>query len=288
MARIRSLKPECFKDEDLATLPYEARLLYMGLWCYADREGRLEDRPKYLKIEIFPYDNVNIEKFLNLLANPNIPDRPEKVFIYRYIIDDRKYIYIPEFLKHQSPHNTEKESCLPPFNSEITVKEPLENNGTQDAHISLSDPISKSLSKSKEKEKLILGDLKNVKLTQNELDNLNNKFGKEITEKAIQYLSNYKKDKKYKNSDDNLTIQRWVIDAIIEKQNKPKPTKPAKQDSPYEKCPRCGKELRKGYEYINIGGQKCCEYCPEAREQAKKDYEKLGGLVAGIGKGINA
>jgi len=87
----------------------------------------------------------------------------------------------------------------------------------------------------------------------------------------------------------NQSITGGWTDVYPLKENiqKPKP-KPTKQDSPYEKCPRCGKELRKGYEYINIGGQKCCEYCPEAREQAKKDYEKLGGLVAGIGKGINA
>jgi hypothetical protein len=134
MARIRSLKPEFFKDEDLATLPFEARMLFEGLWCYADREGRLEDRPKYLKAEIFPYDNVDIEKLLKTLANPNIPDREDKIFIRRYIIDGKKYIDIPEFLKHQSPHNTEKESLLPCFNGEITVIKQLKKNGVQDAH----------------------------------------------------------------------------------------------------------------------------------------------------------
>jgi hypothetical protein len=149
MARIRTIKPEFFKDEDLSVLPYEARLLYIGLWCYADREGRLEDRPKYLKVEIFPYDNVNIEKLLNLLSAPNIPDRSDKVFIRRYVADNRRYIDIPEFLKHQSPHNTEKPSALPAFNGDLTVIEPLENNGVQDAHYSY--PISKSLSLPKPK-----------------------------------------------------------------------------------------------------------------------------------------
>jgi hypothetical protein len=146
MARIRSLKPDFFKDEDLATLPYEARILYSGLWCYADKAGRLEDRPKYLKAEIFPYDNINIEKFLNLLCQPNIQDRPEKVFIRRYTVNDRKYIDIPEFLKHQSPHNTEKDSVLPPFNGVLTVNNTLINNDTQSS--GESDPISLSESKS--------------------------------------------------------------------------------------------------------------------------------------------
>jgi hypothetical protein len=147
MARIRALKPDFFKDEDLATLPYEARLLYQGLWCFADKEGRLEDRPKYLKAEIFPYDNINIEKLLNLLCNPNIQDRSKKVFIRRYTVNERKYIDIPEFLKHQSPHHTEKESVFPSFNGELTVIGTLKKNDRRDAHISY--PISKSLSESK-------------------------------------------------------------------------------------------------------------------------------------------
>ncbi|MEN6423298.1 MAG: hypothetical protein ABFD76_15265 [Smithella sp.] len=143
MARIRALKPDFFKDEDLATLPFEARLLYQGLWCFADKSGRLEDRPKYLKAEIFPYDKIDIEKYLNMLCEPKIQDRPDKVFIRRYTINNRNYIDIPEFLKHQSPHNTEKESLLPPFNGVLTVNKRLINNDTPDGGesypISLSD-----------------------------------------------------------------------------------------------------------------------------------------------------
>jgi len=146
MARIRSLKPDFFKDEDLAVLPFEARLLFEGLWCYADKEGRLEDRPKYLKAEIFPYDKIDIEKLLNLLSSPQIPERPQKVFIRRYSINGRNYIDIPEFLKHQSPHNTEKDSVLPPFNGVLTVNNTLINNDTQSS--GESDPISLSESKS--------------------------------------------------------------------------------------------------------------------------------------------
>jgi hypothetical protein len=40
------------------------RILFIGLWCLADKEGRLEDRPKRIKIEIFPYDNYDAEKGL--------------------------------------------------------------------------------------------------------------------------------------------------------------------------------------------------------------------------------
>ncbi len=113
MPRRRSLSPEFFKDEDLACLPFEARLLFQGLWCYADRDGRLEDRPKYLKAELFAYDRVDVEKLLTLLANPNITDRPAKAFIRRYTVDTRQYIEIVEFSKHQNPHPHEPASLFP-------------------------------------------------------------------------------------------------------------------------------------------------------------------------------
>jgi len=68
MARIRYLKPEFFKDEDLAVLLYETRLFFAGLWGLADKSGRLEDRPARLKAEIFPYDNIDPENMLQQLT----------------------------------------------------------------------------------------------------------------------------------------------------------------------------------------------------------------------------
>ena len=50
MARSRNIKPGFFKNEDLLDLPYEYRLLFVGLWTLADREGYLEDRPKRIRM----------------------------------------------------------------------------------------------------------------------------------------------------------------------------------------------------------------------------------------------
>lgn len=205
MARIRSLKPEFFKDEDLALLPYEARILYAGLWCFADREGRLEDRPKYLKAEIFPYDTINIEKLLNILSTPNIPERPQKTFIRRYTIDDRKYIDIPEFLKHQSPHNTEKESVLPPFNGSLTVIKPLENNGTQDAALSLPKPVNLNLNKKQQKTKFA----DSVFLTADEHKKLQEVIGQKNLDAAIEQLDYSITVKGGKYKDHYKAILNW-------------------------------------------------------------------------------
>ena len=103
MPRIRYLKPDFFKDEDIATLPFECRLFYEGLWVFADKAGRLEDRPARLKAEIFPYDNVDAEKCLDLLSKPK--SGSGQPFINRYATEGQRFIQINTFLKHQRPHH---------------------------------------------------------------------------------------------------------------------------------------------------------------------------------------
>jgi 5-methylcytosine-specific restriction endonuclease McrA len=106
MARSRNIKPGFFLNEHLAELPFETRLLFIGLWCLADREGRLEDRPAKIRVGLFPYDNVNVDSMLTELES--------KLFVHRYEIDGIKVIEIENFVKHQDPHYREKASELPP------------------------------------------------------------------------------------------------------------------------------------------------------------------------------
>ena len=46
-----------------------------------------------------------------------------------------------------------------------------------------------------------------------EVERLHREYGEEATNKAIKYLSSYKKEKNYKTKDDNLTLRRWVFNA---------------------------------------------------------------------------
>ncbi|RRJ62437.1 hypothetical protein EHV15_05335 [Paenibacillus oralis] len=56
-----------------------------------------------------------------------------------------------------------------------------------------------------------------VSLTQSEYDRLVSEFGEGTTKQAIDYLTSYKEEKGYKTKSDNLTIRRWVIDAVTKK-----------------------------------------------------------------------
>lgn len=106
MARARNIKPGFFKNEELAECSPWARLCFAGLWTLADRDGRLEDRPKRIKGELFAFDSVEVEPLLDELAG--------RGFIQRYQVAGRSLIVIPTFLKHQNPHHREKPSELPP------------------------------------------------------------------------------------------------------------------------------------------------------------------------------
>lgn len=114
MARARNIKPGFFKNELLVEMPFETRLLFIGLWTLADREGRFEDRPKRIRAEIFPYDQCDVDSMLDVLA--------EAAFLLRYEVDGKKYCQILNFAKHQMPHHKEVASEIPspPGHAQIT------------------------------------------------------------------------------------------------------------------------------------------------------------------------
>lgn len=119
MARARNIKPGLFSNELLVELPAFDRLAFIGLWCLADREGRLEDRVKRIKIELFPCDDYDVEEGLARLAAAG--------FISRYQVAGFSVIEIINFQKHQSPHGSEKDSTLPDVNGYLTVYERKKN-----------------------------------------------------------------------------------------------------------------------------------------------------------------
>ena len=99
------MKPGFFKNEDLSDLGPHAQLLFAGLWTLADKKGRLDDRPRRIKAELFPFYEVDVDGALSSLSDAG--------FIQRYERDGNKHIQINNFDKHQNPHIKEAESTIP-------------------------------------------------------------------------------------------------------------------------------------------------------------------------------
>jgi hypothetical protein len=124
MSRIRNIKPGYFKDADLfdaekaSGLPL--RVAYAGLWTIADRAGRFKWKPREIKTDVLPYDDVDMGEVLEALASHK--------FIFKYKSAGFDYGFIPNFEKHQFINKNEAVSQLP---------EPPENINAQSQIVSV-------------------------------------------------------------------------------------------------------------------------------------------------------
>lgn len=139
MARARNIKPSIMENEELADLEPIARLLFIYLWMLADREGRLEDRPKRIAGRALPYDRAaDVDALLQQLHDCG--------FIRRYSINECKYIQIVSFEKHQHPHCKEAPSTIPaPGEHGASTVQAPEEHGTSPADSLLLIPDSLNL-----------------------------------------------------------------------------------------------------------------------------------------------
>lgn len=105
MARIRTIKPEFFTSEDIVELSPLARLLYIALWCEADREGRLNWKPRTLKMKYLPAESCDVMLICDELVSSNL--------VKPYVIDGEPYAVLPSFKKHQAINVREAKSSIP-------------------------------------------------------------------------------------------------------------------------------------------------------------------------------
>lgn len=68
MARIRSIKPEFFTSEQVAECSPNARLLFVGMWCFCDDNGVHPASTARLKMEVFPADDFTREDIGKMVA----------------------------------------------------------------------------------------------------------------------------------------------------------------------------------------------------------------------------
>lgn len=93
MARIRTIKPEFWTDEKVVECSFEARLMFIGMFNFADDKGNLVRSPKRIKMQIFPADMIDCEPLIKELSGAGL--------ISEYSVSGVEYIHIDGFSKHQ-------------------------------------------------------------------------------------------------------------------------------------------------------------------------------------------
>jgi hypothetical protein len=118
MARIRTIKPEFWTDERLTECSLSARLMFIGMWNFADDTGNMEASAKQLKMKIFPADDINTASLLDELLTHGL--------VIEYSVSGKKYLHIKGFLKHQVINRPSKSQTPPPGFTEDSVSAPEE------------------------------------------------------------------------------------------------------------------------------------------------------------------
>jgi hypothetical protein len=100
VARIRNIKPDFWTDEKLVELDPVDRLLFIGLWNFADDEGYLPYSPKRIKMQVFPGDALEISRGLQNLISAKV--------LTLYSSEAGEVLHVTNWAKHQKVSNPTK------------------------------------------------------------------------------------------------------------------------------------------------------------------------------------
>ena len=149
MARIRTIKPEFFKHEALFDAEQRTglplRVAFAGLWTICDREGRFNWRPRAIKTDVLPYDDLNFGDVLEALVASG--------FVVKYSLNGHEYGVVPGFSRHQVVNGRETGSVLPdPYQADDLIDETTRQARVEDTSV-MAHGLTHGEGKGKEGEK---------------------------------------------------------------------------------------------------------------------------------------
>lgn len=156
MARQRTIKPAFFEDEKLGEISPIARLLFIGMWVFADDWGVVKGHPVWLKSNIFPYDDIATPVFETHLSH-----LVKTGMVEPFEHHGQKFLYIKNFNRHQQVQYPSKSLRNPSPPSDIcsnsmtkkTVPQPILNEDSLTPDIKLKEASQTSRTEQRETER---------------------------------------------------------------------------------------------------------------------------------------
>lgn len=125
MARIRTIKPSFWKDQKLARLKRDIRLMFIGLWNLADDEGIVHADASLIKSELFPFEEdlrvTTVQEWIDQLTKARI--------IIPFVYNDESYYYIRTFTTHQSINRPQDSKIPKEFIHGLISEHSVNNHG---------------------------------------------------------------------------------------------------------------------------------------------------------------
>lgn len=98
--RIRSIKPEFWRSDDISKLSVEDRLLFIGLWSYVDDNGVGVDKLSLVATDLFA-DDVAKDSETFARVSRGLQELSEGGLIVRYTVDGKDFLEICNWSRHQ-------------------------------------------------------------------------------------------------------------------------------------------------------------------------------------------
>lgn len=127
MARIRTIKPEFWTSDQVVSCSPTARLLFIGLWNFADDAGIHPSSVKRIKMEIFPADDFDSATIRRLVV-----ELLEIGLLEEYQVDGTDYLIITGW-KHQKIEKPSYKYPKPESGTRRPIDDhsPTEGNGME-------------------------------------------------------------------------------------------------------------------------------------------------------------
>jgi len=217
MPRNRMIKPEFWSDDKLKKVSLESRLLFIGLWNFADDYGFIFHSSRQIIGNIFPLDDQIDERKIKLWIGELIKEK----LLIPLNHKDKPLLFVKGWGKHQTVANKSLRSYVDSIDIEDVIKDALESN-EELISVYLESHVPKRKKKeeresNKEKDKY----LECVFLSKLEYENLINPWGKDDKqytedqrERAIECLDVYIRANGKKYDSHYAVLQGWVYDKI--------------------------------------------------------------------------
>lgn len=126
MARNRMIRPEFWEDDKIGECLPIVRLLFVALWNFADDQGFVEYRVKWLKAKCLPYDDVQIELLIDELVAKGFVEIKNNI------------IWVKNFLKHQRIDKPQPSDLSQRFKNSKNVPGTLDEHSSPKIEVKLS------------------------------------------------------------------------------------------------------------------------------------------------------
>jgi hypothetical protein len=99
--RIRSIKPEFWRSDDIDPLDWDARLLFIGLWSYVDDNGVGLDKISSVVSDLFSADHMRDSRETVARVTGGLLALTERGLISRYHVAGKHFLHITKWAQHQ-------------------------------------------------------------------------------------------------------------------------------------------------------------------------------------------